>query len=96
MSESVARRPKESKVDPNESRTERFVRLSQSRGEKLIHQLKLLNNLGTSYAYRVDPELAEELLEQFETELASLKTTWTSAINKLKNPDKEEVVVESE
>lgn len=84
MSETTTRRAKKSKVDPNESREQKFVRLAQTRGKKLIHQIDLLSNLGSSYAYEVSPELAEELLGQFEESLDNLKQQWQKAIDRAK------------
>jgi hypothetical protein len=81
MSETT-RKPKKSKVDPNESKEQKFIRLAQDRGSKLLHQMGLLRNLGKSYAYKIDPDLAEELLEQFEEALGSVKDQWAIAINK--------------
>jgi hypothetical protein len=79
-----ARKPKKSKVDPNESREQKFKRLAQNRGKKLTHQMVLLSNLGGSYAYKIDPELAEELLEEFTASLDDLKASWREAIAKTK------------
>jgi len=81
MSDTAVRKPK-TKVDPNETPEQRYIRLAESRGEKLIHQMKLLKNLGKSYAYKIDSELAEELLVKFDESLDALKAQWQTAIQK--------------
>ena len=98
---SETRKPKKSKVDPNESREDKFRRLASGRGKKLVHQMGLLSNLGGSYAYKIDPELATDLLEQFADALDELKVSWQEAIAKCKpksaeaEDDTESVVVSS-
>ena len=84
MSNTTTRRPKQSKVDPNETREEKFIRLAKSRSTKLLHQIELLDNLGSSYAYKVNPELAEELLAEFDKALESLKNRWNEKIDSLR------------
>ena len=99
MAETTTRRAKKSKVDPNESREQKFVRLARTRGDKLVHQINLLSNLGTSYAYEINSDLAEELMGQFEETLNSLKQQWQKAIDrsrKGKKDDSEESTSESE
>jgi len=94
MSETV-RKPKKSKVDPNESKEQKFIRLARDRGTKLLHQMGLLHNLGKAYAYKIDQNLAEELLEEFEEALVSVRTQWEKAIEKLhSSTDSEDEVVE--
>lgn len=93
---------KKSKVDPNESKDAKFRRLASTRGDKLIHQMKLLRNLGTSYAYRMDPDLAEELLVKFDKHVSDLRDTWVAKIQEMRkttepvDSDEEEVEVEEE
>lgn len=62
---------------------EKFVRLAIKRGERFKHQCKLLRNLATSYAYTIDPELAEELLEMFSAELETVRVAWADEIAKV-------------
>lgn len=62
---------------------EKFVRLAIKRGERFKHQCKLLRNLATSYAYTIDPELAEELLESFSAELETVRVAWAEEIAKV-------------
>ena len=62
---------------------EKFVRLAIKRGEKFKHQCKLLRNLATSYAYTIDPTLAEELLEGFSAELETVRAAWAEEIEKV-------------
>ena len=59
-----------------ESKQEKFMRLAEKRGAKLLYQVKLLENLGSSTAYSVDEETAKKLLLQFEARLQSLKKKW--------------------
>jgi len=59
-----------------ESKEEKFVRLAEKRGAKLLYQVKLLENLGSSAAYKVDEETAKKLLIEFEARLRSLKQKW--------------------
>lgn len=85
MSNTTTRRPKQSKVDPNESREEKFIRLAKSRSKKLLHQIELLDNLGSSYAYKVNPELAEELLAEFDKALEGLRARWSEKISSIRS-----------
>ena len=62
---------------------EKFVRLAIKRGERFKHQCKLLRNLATSYAYTIDPELAEELLGMFSAELETVRVAWADEIAKV-------------
>ena len=75
---------------------EKFVRLANKRGEKFKHQCKLLRNLATSYAYTIDPVLAEELLEVFSAELETVRVAWANEIAKVnrrvESPDEAESV----
>lgn len=95
MSETTARRAKKSKVDPNENREQKFVRLARTRGEKLIHQIDLLSNLGSSYAYEVSPELAEELLGKFDGALENLRAQWRKAIDRARKGNKKDESAET-
>ena len=67
-----------------QSAEEKFVRLANARGEKFKHQCKLLRNLATSYAYTIDPDLAEELLEMFTAELETVRVAWANGIAKVR------------
>jgi len=80
---------KKVKVDPNETKEAKFRRLASTRGEKRIHQMKLLRNLGTSYAYKLDPDLAEELLIKFDKHMTELRETWTSKVDELRKTNDE-------
>lgn len=77
---------------------EKFIRLANKRGEKFKHQCKLLRNLATSYAYTINPALAEELLEMFSAELETVRVAWTNEIAKVtrKSTITDEVETESE
>ena len=59
-----------------ESKQEKFKRLAEKRGAKLLYQVKLLENLGSSAAYKVDEETAKKLLVTLEVRLQSLKRKW--------------------
>ena len=83
MSDTV-KSAKKAKVDPNEPKDAKFRRLASTRGDKLIHQMKLLKNLGTSYAYRMDPDLAEELLNKFDKQVSDLRDTWVAKITEMR------------
>lgn len=78
---------------------EKFIRLAHARGEKFKHQCKLLRNLATSYAYTINPELAEELLDVFSAELEKVRVEWTKEIEKVNrktaSPDEAEATAES-
>jgi len=84
MSETTTTRKPKTKVDSNETPEQRFIRLTNARGDKLVHQMKLLKNLATSYAYKVNPELAESKLLEFKDKLEALEITWTEAIEKIR------------
>jgi hypothetical protein len=62
---------------------EKFIRLANKRGEKFKHQCKLLRNLATSYAYTINPALAEELLAVFSAELETVRVAWTNEVEKV-------------
>jgi hypothetical protein len=62
---------------------EKFIRLANKRGEKFKHQCKLLRNLATSYAYTINPALAEELLAVFSAELDTVRVAWTNEVEKV-------------
>jgi hypothetical protein len=78
----TTRRPR-IKVDPNETPESKFIRLANVRGEKFNHLMKLLKNLGTSYAYKMDVTLAKKLLAEFEGSFNELKLSWEATITKL-------------
>lgn len=65
-----------------ESKTDKFIRLANSRGDKLLNQITSLGKLGTSYAYEVDADEAREMLEKFEKALDELKTKWENGIQR--------------
>jgi len=73
----------EATTTENQTAEEKFVRLAIKRGEKFKHQCKLLRNLATSYAYTIEPELAEELLEMFSVELETVRVAWADEITKV-------------
>jgi len=62
---------------------EKFIRLGHKRGEKFKHQCKLLTNLATSYAYTMNQELAEDLMEMFVSELDLVREEWSSKLDKI-------------
>ena len=60
------------------------MRLANTRGTKFVHVCKLLKNLGISYAYDINAEVAEELLEHFDTKLGEVRKAWEDKIAKSK------------
>ena len=70
---------KESKDTAKENRkikkTQAFIKLAKKRGSKLLDQFRLLNNLG-SYAYVVDAETANTLLEKIAKATKELSKIW--------------------
>tara|TARA_B100000925_G_C21722277_1_gene351423 strand:- start:186 stop:470 length:285 start_codon:yes stop_codon:yes gene_type:complete len=70
-----------------ETPLEKFNRLALKRGDRFLAVCKLLQNLGDSYAYRINPDLAEELLAKFEQKLEEVKISWTNQINKVRNKE---------
>ena len=82
MSEKTVKKPRKSKVPKDETPEARFIRLAKSRGDKLVHQMKLLQNLGKGYAYEIDSDLAEDLLVEFKDALEELQIEWEAAIVK--------------
>jgi hypothetical protein len=70
-----------------ETPLDKFNRLALKRGDRFLDICKLLQNLGDSYAYRINPELAEELLAKFEQKLEEVKISWTNQINKVRNKE---------
>jgi len=93
MANTTTRRARK-KVDPNETAEEKFTRLVNARGNKLEHQLKLLRNLSTSYAYKIDPVLVATWLAKFEKEFAALKLSWEASLVKNKPKVLEETPTE--
>lgn len=71
-------------TNTDQSPEDKFVRLANKRGDKFLHICKLLRNLGDSYAYTVEPALAEELLEKFESKLEEVRISWTREIAKVR------------
>ena len=80
MSEQTVKKPRKSKVPKDETPETRFIRLAKSRGDRLVHQMKLLQNLGKGYAYQIDSDLAEDLLVAFKDALEELQIEWEEAI----------------
>ena len=72
------------KSDCNCTPKDKFIRLANSRGDKFIKQCKLLKTLGDSYAYTIEPELALELLENFESKLEEVRLAWEAKIAKVR------------
>jgi len=89
----TTRRPR-TKVDPNETPENKFIRLANTRGEKLVHLMKLLKNLSTSYAYKMDSALAQRLLQEFQDSFSNLKNSWEDAIVKRSKPESTEATAE--
>jgi hypothetical protein len=50
--------------------------------------------LGDSYAYAINPELAEELLEKFDAKLEEVRISWTREISKTQEKTEEPVSIE--
>jgi len=73
----------------------KFTRLSNTRGEKLVHLMKLLKNLSTSYAYKMDTELARTWLNSFQKSFDELKNSWEESINKVNSGEAEEAEVKN-
>lgn len=68
----------------DQSPQEKFVRLANARGDKFVHICKLLRNLGDSYAYTIEPELAEELLAKFDEKLQEVRLSWARESQKVR------------
>lgn len=81
----ATRRPRV-KVDPNATPEEKFIRLANKRGKKLCDLMHLVENLSTSYAYKVDHELAKKWLNDFQTSFDGLKRAWEAVINNREVP----------
>lgn len=84
----ATRRPR-TKVDPNETPEDKFARLANIRGGKLVHLMKLLKNLSTSYAYKMDSAVAQKWLGEFQESFNELKSSWEGSLNKPVKPVEE-------
>ena len=93
MANTTTRRARK-KVPSNETAEEKFTRLVNARGNKLKHQLKLLRNLSTSYAYKIDPILTATWLAKFDEEFTALKGAWEASLTKSKPKVAEETSAE--
>jgi len=71
------------RVPRSETQQERFTRLCNARYMKILHQFKLLKNLGSSYAYLLDIELAKEVIEKIEDRVKELRTTYEKEVGEL-------------
>ena len=71
---------------------EKYTRLANKRGDKFVHVCKLLRNLGDSYAYSINPELAEDLLEKFDAKLEEVRISWMREISKAREKTEEPTV----
>ena len=75
---------------------EKFIRLANKRTEKFDHQCKLLRNLATSYAYKMNHELANDLLVHYTKELETVRVTWLAEMEKETEKERLEAAVEVE
>lgn len=56
-----------------ESKSDRFIRLAESRGNRLIREISLLGNLSNRKNYEYSAEEVQKLFEPIEQELQSVK-----------------------
>lgn len=62
----------------SESKNQRFLRLAESRGNRLIREISLLGNLSNRKNYEYSPEEVEMLFEPIEQELQAVKDMFDS------------------
>lgn len=60
-----------------ETKNERFRRLAQSRGNRLIREIQLLGNLSNTSYYAYSPEDVDDLFEPIQNELDRAKETFS-------------------
>jgi hypothetical protein len=58
---------------PAESRNERFRRLAETRGDRLIREISLLGNLANRKNYDYTPEEVDALFRPIEAELKEVR-----------------------
>lgn len=56
-----------------ETKNERFRRLAESRGNRLIREIQILSNLSNKKNYAYTPEQVRQLFDPIEDELAKAK-----------------------
>ncbi len=62
----------------NESKNERFRRLAQSRGNRLIREIMLLGNLSNQKNYSYSKEEVERLFAPIQRELDEVRTLFVA------------------
>jgi hypothetical protein len=63
----------------NETRNDRFRRLAESRGDRLIREISLLGNLANRKNYEYTPEEVRQLFEPIERELQEVRALFDPA-----------------
>lgn len=61
-----------------ESKNERFRRLAESRGNRLVREIEILGNLSNRKNYSYTPSEVQALFEPIEDELAKVKELFNS------------------
>lgn len=64
---------------PDESRNERFRRLAETRGARLIREISLLGNLSNRKNYDYTPEEVDALFRPIEAELREVRALFDPA-----------------
>lgn len=64
---------------PDESRNERFRRLAETRGDRLIREISLLGNLANRKNYDYTPEEVDALFRPIEAELKEVRALFDPA-----------------
>lgn len=64
---------------PDESRNERFRRLAETRGDRLIREIALLGNLANRKNYDYTPEEVDALFRPIEAELKEVRALFDPA-----------------
>ncbi len=63
-----------------ETRTDRFKRLAQARGDRLIREISLLGNLANRKNYDYTPEEVEQLFDPIEQELREVRALFDPTV----------------
>lgn len=60
-----------------ETKHERFQRLAEKRGDKLIREIRILSNLSNRKNYEYTPKEVQNLFKPIEKELAKAKSLFS-------------------
>jgi len=81
MAKEPTRKPRESKVDPDESKADKFIRLAKARMTKALKAIAQLENLGGSnYEYTHDQ--ANKIVNSLERAVAAVEAKLTATAGK--------------